>query len=92
VPFAEGSHYYESALRKDDGSTNRGSFGNAVRILPEMEFDRILKSGFAPILGESPTFQDNSPGEFSEPNVPFERPIVEMTISRPFRERSYQWP
>jgi putative restriction endonuclease len=89
VPFAEGSHYYEGALQKDDGSTNRGAFGNAVRLLPEMEFDEILKSGFAPILSESPAFQDISSGDFSEPNVPFERPIVEMTVSRPFRERSF---
>jgi putative restriction endonuclease len=89
VPFSEGSHYYESALRKDDGSTNKGSFGNAVRLLPEMEFDQILKSGFAAILYENPTAQDISSGEFSEPNVPFERPIVEMTVSRPFRERSF---
>jgi putative restriction endonuclease len=89
VPFAEGSHYYESALQKDDGSTNKGSFGNAVRLLPEGEFDQILKSGFAPILGEGAVAQSISPGEISEPNVPFERPIVEMTVSRPFRERSF---
>jgi putative restriction endonuclease len=89
VPFAEGEHYYESALQKDDGSTNKGSFGNAVRLLPEREFGQILKSGFAPILGENAAAQSLSPGEISEPNVPFERPIVEMTVSRPFRERSF---
>jgi putative restriction endonuclease len=89
VPFAEGSHYYESALQKDDGSTNRGSFGNAVRLLPEMEFDQILKSGFAPILGENGASQEIALPGFSEPPAPFERPIVEMMVSRPFRERSF---
>jgi putative restriction endonuclease len=89
VPFAEGTHYYESALQKDDGTTNRGSFGNAVRLLPQIEFDQILKSGFAPILGEDSTAQGIRPGELSEPNAFFERPIVEMTVSRPFRERSF---
>jgi putative restriction endonuclease len=89
VPFAEGSHYYESALQKDDGSTNKGSFGNAVRLLPEGEFDQILKSGFAAILGEGAAAQSIYPGGISEPDVPFERPIVEMTVSRPFRERSF---
>jgi putative restriction endonuclease len=89
VPFVEGSHYYESALRKDDGTTNRGSFGNAVRILPEVEFDRILKSGFAPILSETLAVQNISPGQISEPGVLFERPIIETTVSRPFRERSF---
>jgi putative restriction endonuclease len=90
VPFAEGAVYYESALQKDDGSTNKGSFGNAVRLLPEQEFGRILKTGFAPILGESLSVQETaSSSEISEPSVPFERPIIEITLSRPFRERSF---
>ena len=50
VPFADGGVYYESALRKADGSTNRGAFGRAVRLIPDAEFDRILKAGFAPDL------------------------------------------
>src|SRR5258705_7184540 len=89
VPFYEGEKYYESALQKDDGSTNKGSFGRAVRLIPDDEFDRILKSGFAPILGETRASQEViSPG-FSEPAAPFERPIVEMMVSRPFRKRSF---
>jgi putative restriction endonuclease len=89
VPFSEGSEYYESALKKADGSTNKGAFGRAVRIIPDNEFDRILKSGFAPILSESPPFQELTLPGFFEPPTPFERPIVEMTVSRPFRERSF---
>jgi putative restriction endonuclease len=89
VPFSEGSEYYESALKKADGSTNKGAFGRSVRIIPDDEFDRILKSGFAPILAEdSPSREAVSP-EWSEPTILFERPIVEMTVSRPFRERSF---
>jgi putative restriction endonuclease len=89
VPFADDSNYFESALQKDDGSTNRGAFGNAVRLLPEIEFNQILKAGFSPIIEEVPLIGDVSPNEISEPGIPFERPIVEMTISRPFRERSF---
>jgi putative restriction endonuclease len=89
VPFSEGGEYYESALRKDDGSTNKGAFGRAVRLIPDDEFDRILKSGFAPILGENLSPQENTLPGFLEPPTPFERPIVEMTVSRPFRERSF---
>jgi putative restriction endonuclease len=51
VPFKEGSLYYENALKKDDGSTNKGAFGRAVRDLPEDEYDRIWKAGFAHIIG-----------------------------------------
>jgi putative restriction endonuclease len=88
VPFYEGDEYYESALKKDDGSTNKGAFGRAVRLIPDGEFDRILKSGFAPILGENLTSEVTPPG-FPEPPAPFERPMVEMMVSRPFRERSF---
>ena len=86
VPFLEGGEYYESALEKDDGSTNKGAFGRAVRLIPDAEFDRILKSGFAPVLGEASAV--SLPG-LAEPPVVFERPMVEMLVSRPFRERSF---
>jgi putative restriction endonuclease len=62
VPFQEGGEYYESALEKDDGSTNKGAFGRAVRIIPDGEFDRILKSGFAPVLGEALSSEAVPPG------------------------------
>ena len=89
VPFSEGGDYYESALKKQDGSTNKGAFGRAVRPIPDSEFDRILKSGFAPILRADRDPQGIVPVEISEPGAVFERPIVEMTVSRPFRERSF---
>jgi putative restriction endonuclease len=88
VPFQEGGEYYESALEKDDGSTNKGAFGRAVRLIPDAEFDRILKSGFAPVLGEASVSAVSLPG-LAEPPVVFERPMVEMLVSRPFRERSF---
>ena len=89
VPFAEGREYYESALQKADGSTNKGAFGRAVRLIPDEEFDRILKAGFAPILSTDLAPQEVEALEVSEGFTPFERPIVEMTVSRPFRERSF---
>ena len=89
VPFVEANEYYESALRKYDGTTNRGAFGRAVRLIPDDEFDRILRSGFAPVLGETFESQQLPVSGLSELPVPFERPIVEMTFSRPFRERSF---
>ncbi|AUC94012.1 restriction endonuclease [Bradyrhizobium sp. SK17] len=89
VPFSQGEAYYESALRKADGSTNKGAFGRAVRIIPDTEFDLILKAGFAPVLTESPALQQDAAVGWSEPTTPYERPIVEMTVSRPFRERSF---
>lgn len=91
VPFVEGGEYYESALKKADGSTNKGAFGRSVRAIPDGEFDRILRAGFAPVLGWSEEAElIDAPG-LAEPNTPFERPIVEMTLLRPFRERSFMF-
>jgi putative restriction endonuclease len=89
VPFYEGDEYYESALEKDDGSTNKGAFGRAVRLIPDGEFDRIFKAGFAPIIEENLAPKGVIFPGFSEPPVPFERPVVEMIVSRLFRERSF---
>lgn len=89
VPFAHAGQYYESALKKEDGSTNKGAFGRAVRLIPDDEFDVILQSGFAPILAPEPPQTSIAARELAEPPTPFERPIVEMTVSRPFRERSF---
>jgi putative restriction endonuclease len=50
VPFREGGEYYESALQREDGATNKGAFGRAVRSLPDREYDLILSAGFASIL------------------------------------------
>ena len=54
VSFADGEHYCESSLRKDDGTTNKGAFGRAVRHLPDAEYDLILAAGFARILEGAP--------------------------------------
>lgn len=91
IPFAEGTKYFESALKKADGSTNKGAFGRAVRTIPDEEFDVILKAGFAPVLGQIEPHQVTIAPGFDEARIPFERPIVEMTISKPFRERSFMF-
>jgi putative restriction endonuclease len=52
VPFKEAANYYGSGLRKDDGSTNKGAFGRAVRNISDAEYDLILAAGFAQVLGK----------------------------------------
>jgi putative restriction endonuclease len=91
VPFTEGEHYYERTLRKEDGTTNKGAFGRAVRIVSDAEFELILRAGFAPVLeGKAPELATSIP-ELAEPEVPFQRPMIEMTVSRRFRERSFMY-
>jgi putative restriction endonuclease len=86
VPFTEGAAYYERALRKPDGSTNKGAFGRAVRAIPDVEFDLILKAGFAAELLPADTSVATG---FDEPVHSYQRPIVELTASRPFRDRAF---
>jgi putative restriction endonuclease len=90
VPFAETTEYYESALQKADGSTNKGAFGRAVRQSPDDEFDRILKAGFAAELADYQLDRNSAPTGFEEPVYEFERPIVELTILRPFRDQAFK--
>jgi len=87
VPFREGVAYYETALQKADGSTSKGAFGRAVRSIPDVEFDHILKAGFAAEL--SPTVTAIPVDGFDEPAHSYQRPFVELTVSRPFRDRAF---
>jgi putative restriction endonuclease len=86
VPFREGDRYFESALSKSDGSTNKGAFGRAVRLINPYEFESILEKGFASNL---------KPWELidrvAEP-VPesVERPIVSQIVSRKFRDDAFR--
>lgn len=90
VPFKEGTYYYESILEKNDGSTNKGAFGRAVRILPDAEYDRILHAGYAPIIEEGKQNSPDAKGRgLYDPPAEFERPIVEQVVKRPFRDAAF---
>jgi len=88
VPFTNDGSYYEKALQKEDGTTNKGAFGRAVRIIPDTEFDLILRMGFAAELGTD-TAETAASADFEESGIEFTRPIVEMTVQRPFRDKAF---
>jgi putative restriction endonuclease len=86
VPFRVGDTYHESMLQKSDGTTNRGSFGRSVRLMPAEEFASILTSGFN---------REFAPWEISmhvaEPVPEYvSRPIIEQVINRKFRDRAFR--
>lgn len=94
VPFNEGGHYYETMLRKSDGSTNKGAFGRAVRSIPSDEFSTILQAGMSAPLeawevdsardaSEHPILEDTPPDY-----VP--RVIVTQLINRRFRDTAFR--
>ncbi len=92
VPFQEGSRYYESALRREDGGTSKGAFGRAVRTLPDAEYDAILQAAFAAILAapasSAATTREPVAG-FAEEVEEFQRPLIERVVTRPFREAAF---
>ncbi|WP_223637634.1 HNH endonuclease [Corallococcus sp. EGB] len=87
VPFREGDRYYEEALRKADGSTNKGAFGRAVRPLEDSEFELITRLGFR---REYAPWELPTAGVAEPPPVYPERPLEQLVISRPFRDDAFR--
>ena len=91
VPFREGLFYYESALQKEDGSTNKGQFGRAVRPLQDREYRMILAAGFQDMAAEL----ENHLGVYEEGSRDtdlieiVDRPVIQQISSRPFRDRVF---
>lgn len=91
VPFKLGSSYLESALERDDGQTNKGAFGRSVRVLPEPEFAAIISAGYASGIDRDTSVTPSTDYGFSDTEqAPYERPIVQTLVSRPFREESFR--
>jgi putative restriction endonuclease len=92
VPFKEGERYFEGALARADGKTNKGAFGRAVRPVPDSDYDLILQAGFARTIGElaNETLEitDDS-SDFAEEQSSYKRPIMERVVSRPFRDAAF---
>jgi putative restriction endonuclease len=89
VPFKEGEFYYEGGLQRTDGATSKGAFGRAVRSIPDLEYDVILKAGFVQTLVESGIGLPSESGPIlglEDEGEPFARPVVEMIVNRPFRD------
>jgi putative restriction endonuclease len=85
VPFRIGRQYLESTLQKFDGSTNKGSFGRSVRIVPPLEFQAILSAGFGDVahLGNEPV------GTIQESPLPFDRLLKRVVGERLFRDAAF---
>jgi len=95
VPFKENGHYYESMLKKEDGSTNKGAFGRSVRNIPLNEFAAIVQAGFATELEpweaatpDEPMFDADLAEEAPPEYVP--RAIVQHVINRKFRDARFR--
>jgi putative restriction endonuclease len=84
VPFRVGSLYYESRLKKADGSTNKGAFGRSVRNIPDEEYQFIIAAGLGKVKQEIAQMVAEEQIEY---NV--QRPIVQQLVERQFREAAF---
>ena len=89
VRFREDGHYYESKLRKADGSTNKGRFGRAVRPLEDREYSLILAAGFESKTDDPESLRILREEASDEAQLLRDRPFVEQVSYRPFRDRVF---
>ena len=93
VHFLDGDQHRESMLRRDDGKTSKGAFGRSVRIVPDEEFEAIIADGLTGAPPEARVGDTATPFPFmgvEELEVPFQRPLVELTTVRPFRDLAFR--
>lgn len=86
VPFREGTEYHESSLKKDDGSTNKGAFGRAVRLIPADEFASIVQIGMS-AAPEAWELADRVAEPVPEYVI---HPLVEQVGLRKFRDVAFR--
>jgi putative restriction endonuclease len=90
VPFKHGAKYFESALQREDGETNKGAFGRSVRVIPDNEYELILQAGFTETLElTKPATAMQTEPLYEISDVPFDRRIVERVVARPFRDAAF---
>ena len=87
VPFRIGDQTLEPILTKLDGSTNKGAFGRAVRLLPPAAFELIVRLGLRREADPWDRLHSAAAEEASE--FP-ERPLVIQLLERPFRDRAFR--
>lgn len=91
VPFKVNGSYWETLLKKEDGSTNKGAFGRSVRLIPDEEFSAILAAGLAPSIEEARNEADEDSFD-PPPSAPpmAERPTATTTITRKIRDVAFR--
>jgi putative restriction endonuclease len=87
VPFRIGVQYFESGLRKADGSTNKGAFGRAIRLIKDDEYQAIISFGLSKV--DDILSQESQEGPEEAIDFDVQRPIIQQIIERPFREAAF---
>ncbi len=86
VTFRDLTGYRESKLSRDDGKTNKGAFGRAVREIPRQEFEDIVRRGVS--LQAEPWEQTSRVAEEAPEYIV--RPVVETVTTRKVRDAAFR--
>jgi len=91
VPFRDGDYFYEKQLKGEGGETKTGMFQNAVRIIPDDEYELIAQAGFSSIFsGDKSMKEESKISGLHEEQQEFQRPIIERVTKRPFRDVAFR--
>lgn len=92
VPRLRDGRPFEAALTAPDGGPKSGGAQQlAVRRLPEAEFAAILRLGLPVDLeAVEASRYDVRPHQADDSAAPFERPVIERLISRPYRDVAFR--
>lgn len=81
----------ESSLRAEDGSPKPGgATQSAVRRLPDAEFAEIVRMGLPGDLERVEATRYGPIAGLHDPVAPFERPVIERLVSRPYRDVAFR--
>lgn len=86
IPFRQSGKYLENALMKEDGSTNKGAFGRAIRLISDDEYQLVLQLGFTKPFVHQPEYAEKMVAE--EPET-YKRLMIEQLVYRPFRDAAF---
>lgn len=92
VPRLQAGRSWESALMAADGSVKSGGAQQlAVRRLPDREFAAIVGAGLPQDLMEIEARRYDPQGTLYDGDpVPFERPVIERLVNRPYRDVAFR--
>lgn len=91
VPRLAAGRPWEAALTGEDGGAKAGGVQqSAVRRLPEAEFAAIVRRGLPADLERIEASRYRPSAGVEEPVVPFERPVIERLVSRPYRDVAFR--
>lgn len=85
--------FWESKLDRGEDQVSKGAMGVSVRRIPDVEFDLVVRAGYASALIEevSEKNDDSSPTLYgvAEDQLEFERPVIQQITNRKFRDRVF---